>query len=102
MKESTVLLNKKIAIITGGSYGLGAAIAEKLGESGFHIAIIGRSEDKLKEQNSKLEKRGIKCVWAVCDVSKWNEVTAAVNSIKEKLGAPSVLVNNAGGWLGQK
>ncbi len=92
--------NQKVALITGGGYGLGAAIARKFGEIGYRIAIVGRSQEALEAHAAVLQKDRITCVWHICDAQDWRSVLSAVEFTESALGPPALLVNNAGGWIG--
>lgn len=86
------------AIITGSARGIGAAIALRLAEDGFDIALNDVSE-KSFENNDIMEKiraRGVKCEKFIADVSKNEQVEIMVKAVKELFGSIDVLVNNAG------
>lgn len=83
---------KKIVVISGGSDGLGRAIAEKLQQS-HTIIILARNEQKLKKTATAL-----RCEYVVCDITKAEEVEHAVKTIDEKYHRVDVLINNAGVW----
>jgi 3-oxoacyl-[acyl-carrier protein] reductase len=88
-------LKNKTAIVTGGSTGIGAAIALKLAELGANIAIV----DWKEEANaiiSEIEKFGRKAVFIRADVSKFNDAQTAVENIVKEFGKVDILVNNAG------
>ncbi len=88
-------LENKTAIVTGGSTGIGAAIALKLAELGANIAIV----DWKEEANaiiSEIEKFGRKAVFIRADVSKFNDAQTAVENIVKEFGKVDILVNNAG------
>ena len=89
------LKNKK-AIITGGGRGLGKATAIAFAKEGIDIAITGRNEAVLKETVSELETFGIQAIYAVFDVSNYEEVKRGIKSILDSLGSVDILVNNAG------
>jgi len=91
----STLKNKK-AIITGGSKGLGKAIALAFAKEGIDIAITGRNEEALKVTVAELEKFGVKAIYSVFDVSNYNEVKKSIKSITNTLGGVDILVNNAG------
>lgn len=80
-----------IAWVTGGSSGIGEAIARELVGSGYRVAISGRSEAKLQSAASSMGALAI-----VCDVRDEASVAKAHQSIVEALGPVSLLVNNAG------
>lgn len=87
----------KIALVTGGSRGIGRAIALKLAEAGCDVAILyaGR-EDAARETVEALEGMGVRAMSVRCDVSDEAQADAAVCAVTEQLGAVDILVNNAG------
>ncbi|NRB40407.1 MAG: SDR family NAD(P)-dependent oxidoreductase [Pseudomonadales bacterium] len=96
----------KVAIVTGGSRGIGVAIAQRLAAAGAHIAVIARSlESKqalnglpgsLKETVEKINSAGGHAIAIVADLSNPDEdYDAIVAQITQQLGAPSILINNA-------
>lgn len=91
----TDLKNRK-AIITGGGRGLGKATAIAFAKEGIDVAITGRNEAVLKETVSELKVFGVNAIYAVFDVSNYEEVQASIKSIIETLGSIDILVNNAG------
>src|SRR5579864_1693055 len=96
----TFRLDGKVALVTGGSRGLGLQIAEGLGEAGASIAITARREPGLSEGLARLKERGFNATSAVCDISKNDQVETAVQAIVEEFGHIDVLVNNAGATWG--
>jgi len=91
----TDLKNRK-AIITGGGRGLGKATALAFAKEGIDVAITGRNEAVLKETVSELKAFGVNAIYAVFDVSNYEEVQESIKSIIETLGSIDILVNNAG------
>ena len=89
-------LKSRKAIITGGGRGLGKATAIAFAKEGIHIAITGRNEAVLKETVSELEMFGIQAIYAVFDVSNYEEVKRGIKSILDSLGSVDILINNAG------
>jgi NAD(P)-dependent dehydrogenase (short-subunit alcohol dehydrogenase family) len=89
-------LDGKVAIITGGSRGLGLQIAEGLAEAGATIAITARKEPGLREAEAHLASRGVSCLAVRCDIAEASEVTGAVDRVITELGGVDILVNNAG------
>lgn len=87
-------LQGKRAIITGGGRGIGKAIAEALAAEGVHIGLIGRTEEHVKAVAASINE--VKTAYAAADVSNLEDVTAAVNKVKEELGGIDILINNAG------
>jgi len=88
----------KVAVITGGSRGIGRATAIALAQKGAHIAIIYRSsEEKAKALVQEISKTyKVKAKAYECDVSNFNKVKETVLQIEVDFGAINILVNNAG------
>lgn len=89
------LKNKK-AIITGGSRGLGKAIAIAFAKEGIDVAITGRNEKKLQETVAELKALGINTTYEVFNVGNYEEVKTGIKNIISNLGSVDILVNNAG------
>src|SRR5438477_1552044 len=87
-------LSKKAALITGGTSGIGLAIARRLGEEGCRIAICGRDRTKLDAALAKL--RPIEATGVVADICVPNDVTRLVSATAEALRGIDILVSNAG------
>jgi 3-oxoacyl-[acyl-carrier protein] reductase len=83
-------LSRKVAVVTGGGHGIGAAIARKLAGMGATTLICGRNRARLEETAKELG-----CEPFVCDISDWNSVAAMAKHTQEKFGRVDVLVNNA-------
>src|SRR6266852_7203731 len=96
----TFRLDGKIALVTGGSRGLGLQIAEGLGEAGALVAITARREEGLQKAVEHLKQRGIMAMSVVCDISKNDQVEAAVKQVLEHFQHIDILVNNAGATWG--
>ena len=89
-------LKGKVAIVTGGSRGLGKEIASALGEVGAELAITARREEWLTSTQKEFECSGIKCLSIVADVSEVEGVKKMVALVMGKWGRIDILVNNAG------
>ena len=89
-------LKGKMALITGGSRGIGKAIALALAEEGVNVAITGRNEEKLKEVVQEIERKGVKSAYAVFDITSKTEVYGALEKLQKDFGKVDILVNNAG------
>lgn len=89
-------LNGKVAIVTGGSRGLGLEMAEGLGEAGARVVITARREPDLQEAKAHLESKGIDCLAFQGSVADPNSVNALVRATLERFGRIDILVNNAG------
>ncbi|MDK9703685.1 MAG: SDR family oxidoreductase [Sulfuritalea sp.] len=93
-------LTGKVAIITGGSRGLGLQMAEALGEMGARLAITARKADELAEAKAHLEKLGVEVLTVTNDLSKFDQVPGLVTKVLEHYGRIDILVNNAGATWG--
>jgi NAD(P)-dependent dehydrogenase (short-subunit alcohol dehydrogenase family) len=89
-------LGGQVALVTGGSRGLGLQMALALGEMGARIAICARREEELEEAAAELGKRGIETFTVVADLSKAAQVPALVEGALRRFGQVDILVNNAG------
>lgn len=90
------MLKGKKALITGGSRGLGKAVAVAFAKEGIDVAITGRNEQLLKEVKKEIEAFGVAASYAVFDVSDFNEVQKGIQQILNDFGKIDILVNNAG------
>jgi 3-oxoacyl-[acyl-carrier protein] reductase len=93
-----VRLDGRSAIVTGGSKGLGLAIAEEYFASGADVAILARDQGALAEAKQKIQTRGGKgkIVAISCDVSKADAIKKACDQITSEFGKVDIFVNNAG------
>ena len=90
-------LEGKVALVTGGSQGIGAAIAKKLASEGADIAILYVGNPAPAEETvAAIEALGRKVVCKVCDVSNFDDTQAAIKEIIAEFGGVDILVNNAG------
>ena len=90
-------MGDKVALVTGGSGGIGSAIAIKLSEKGFNVAITYLSNEKAaKEVIEKVEKNNVKGLAIKADVSKEKDVEEMMKTINNQFKTIDVLVNNAG------
>jgi NAD(P)-dependent dehydrogenase (short-subunit alcohol dehydrogenase family) len=93
-------LDGKVALITGGSRGLGLQIAKGLGEMGARIAISARKAGELEEAKADLTNQGIEAHTVVNDLSKQDQVSVLVDEVVKRYGRIDILVNNAGATWG--
>lgn len=89
-------LKGKVAVVTGGAGGLGAAIARFLARDGADIAIWDRKVDAAQEIANEISAMGRQVIVCDVDLSKRSDIEAAANKVREELGAVGILVNNAG------
>jgi gluconate 5-dehydrogenase len=93
-------LTGKMAIVTGGSRGLGLQIAEALGEMGAKVAITARKKEELDSAVAQLKKQNVQASSHVCDIGKREAIAPVADEILQKFGAVHILVNNAGATWG--
>ncbi|MFF2654707.1 3-oxoacyl-ACP reductase FabG [Streptomyces sp. NPDC058045] len=86
----------RVAIVTGGARGIGAATAVRLAEEGRAVAVLDLDEAACKDTVEQITAAGGRALAVGCDVSDEEQVAAAVARVAEELGAPTILVNNAG------
>lgn len=91
------MLKDKVAIVTGGTRGIGRAIALKLADHGANIVINYRNSDKEAEElKGILEEKGVKVLAVKCDISNFEDSKNLMDKCKEVFGKIDILVNNAG------
>jgi NAD(P)-dependent dehydrogenase (short-subunit alcohol dehydrogenase family) len=93
-------LGGQVALVTGGSRGLGLQIASALGEMGAKVALCARSREELEHAAARLAKAGIETFAVPCDLSKPDEVPQLVEQVLARFGKIDILVNNAGASWG--
>jgi 2-hydroxycyclohexanecarboxyl-CoA dehydrogenase len=87
----------RVAIVTGAGSGIGRAIAIRLGQDGFAVAVLDLDADAAHSVSDELIKLGLEAsAYGDVDVSQRSQVDAAVERIRSEMGPPLVLVNNAG------
>ena len=89
-------LEGKVALVTGGAYGIGFAIAEAFAQAGAKIAFNCRSQKHLEQALADYKAKGIDAKGYICDVTDEEAVKALVARIEKELGVIDILVNNAG------
>jgi gluconate 5-dehydrogenase len=89
-------LGGRVAIVTGGSRGLGLQMAEALGEMGARVALTARKKDELDQAVAHLAKLGVEASAWVCDLGRREQIAPVVDGILKQYGKTDILVNNAG------
>jgi NAD(P)-dependent dehydrogenase (short-subunit alcohol dehydrogenase family) len=89
----------KIALVTGAGRGIGRDIAQRMAREGYACGLIARTQSQLEETADLIRKAGGKALVTPTDVSKREQVLAAVERVEKELGPISVLINNAGAYL---
>jgi short-subunit dehydrogenase len=93
--------NRKTAVVTGASSGIGEATAKKLSQQGYHLALIARRKDLLDRLADQIRGKGGEVAVVDADLSDESECSSLVERVTSALGSVDVLVNNAGlGWYG--
>jgi len=86
----------KVALVTGGSRGIGRAIALKLASLGAAVAICGRDAAKLRETESLVRAAGVRTIAIIADVTRSDDVSNMMEKVESEIGGINLLVNNAG------
>ena len=90
----------RAALVTGGSSGIGLAIARALGEDGHGITLVARRPDKLETAAQVLRDEGLEVESVAANMAEEDHIKAAVQTHRERYGRLDVLVNNAGVGIG--
>jgi NAD(P)-dependent dehydrogenase (short-subunit alcohol dehydrogenase family) len=93
-------LRGRVALVTGGSRGLGLQIAHALGEAGARVMLSSRKAGDLEQAATELKRAGIDAHWIAADCSKEEDTRRLADDTLERLGAIDILVNNAGASWG--
>lgn len=89
-------MDKRVAIVTGASRGIGRAIAKRLARDGRHVVAVARNAEQLKALEAEISAEGGSCEHRTCDMADGPAVQRMVEEVTEKHGRLDVLVNNAG------
>jgi len=89
-------LTNKVALVTGGTQGIGLAIGKVLGQAGAKICVNGRNEEKLEDCKAEYKKAGIDVHTFAFDVTNEADVDKGISLIEKEIGNIDILVNNAG------
>jgi gluconate 5-dehydrogenase len=93
-------LSGRVAVVTGGSRGLGLQMAEALGEMGAKVALTARKQDELDAAVALLAKQNIDAAAWACDIGRREAIAPVAEAILKKYGKVDILVNNAGATWG--
>lgn len=97
MKASQLFdMSGSVAIVTGASGTLGRQFSIALAEAGAAVALVGRKRDALEATQQELAKTGAKSAIVIADLTQAGAIADMMRSVEQALGAPTVLVNNAG------
>ncbi len=90
-------IKEKIAVITGGSVGIGLAIAHGLAAEGVHLALCARNAERLEQEAQSLRQQyGVRVVGVQADVSRATDIAHFVAEVESTFGGADFLINNAG------
>lgn len=89
-------LKGKFAVVTGASSGLGKDAALAYAKEGVNVGLLARRVERIEELAKEIEALGVKAIAVKCDVTKEEEVKAAIETIVDKFGRIDILLNNAG------
>ncbi len=90
------MTEKRVALVTGGSRGIGAAIVKRLAKDGLHVVALARGADKLQQVVDEIKAEGGSAEVATCDIAVSASLSETLEKIIEAHGRLDVLVNNAG------
>jgi NAD(P)-dependent dehydrogenase (short-subunit alcohol dehydrogenase family) len=93
-------LAEKAALITGGSSGIGLAVARALGEDGYGVTIAARRPDKLEQAAAELRDAGLDVLHVAANMVEEDDIRRMLEAHKERFGRLDVLMNNAGLGIG--
>ena len=88
-------LNKKTAIVSGGSKGIGKAIALKYAQAGADVVICSRRKENLESAVIEAESNGFSLIPIECNTSNFDSIQSVVDLTMDKFGKVDILVNNA-------
>ncbi len=89
-------MEKKVALVTGGSQGIGEAICRRLASDGFHVLVSSRNQAKVDAVAASIREQGGCADGFVLDISNIDSFKECFKDLSSRFGAPAVLVNNAG------
>ncbi len=96
MTVSLKSFQDRVVLITGGSSGIGLALARNLAAQGAHLWLLARRKDTLNEAMEQLKVFPGGCQVISADVSDWTQVQKAVSRIEKEAGLPDLVINSAG------
>ncbi|HSS99508.1 MAG TPA: SDR family NAD(P)-dependent oxidoreductase, partial [Terriglobales bacterium] len=89
-------LDDKVAVVTGGGRGIGAAIASKLAGLGAAVVICGRTRKAIEDTAKSISQNGLKAEAIECDVTDLRSVESLAQHVESNFGRLDVLINNSG------
>ena len=96
-------IKDKVAVITGGSIGIGLAVAEGLAKEGVHLALCARNEGRLLDEVNRIkDEYGIETLGVATDVTSSQDIDHLVSEVETTYGGADILINNAGTGSNEK
>lgn len=96
-------LREQVAVITGGSVGIGLAVAHALAAEGVHLVLCARDEPRVIERANEIKSHyGVDAIGVGVDVSKAEDISRLVSEIEKTFGGADILINNAGSGTNEK
>ena len=92
----------RLALVTGASGGIGAAISLLLSRKGCTVILVSRSRERLTSLSSQIEGEGGRCLVMQCDLADREDIVRMASRLKEEVGVPDLIVNNAGAYCFQR
>jgi 3-oxoacyl-[acyl-carrier protein] reductase len=89
-------LKGKVAVVTGGTEGIGRATAMRLAQEGAHVAICARTRDAVENTTAEIQKHGAQVLGMAADMSKADDIERFMKAVVDRFGRIDILVNNAG------
>ena len=93
------ILKDKVALITGSSRGIGAAIAQLFAEQGASVVVHGRDTNAIAAVTARIEETGARVMSAAADLTRYEQIEAMRETIEQRFGSVDILVANAGGSI---
>ena len=90
------MTEKRVALVTGGSRGIGAAIVKRLARDGIHVVALARCLDRLQQVCDEVKSAGGSAEAVTCDIADAKALAQTVEQVADKHGRLDILVNNAG------
>lgn len=89
-------LNGKNAVVTGGAQGIGRAIALRLAKDGTNVAVLDLNIETARQTAADIKESGVEAIALACDVTQYDQVKKAVDTVHETWNSIDILINNAG------
>lgn len=91
-----LMLEDKVALVCGASQGLGLAIAQALAAEGVAVALLARNAAKLAAEADAIRQSGGRALAVPANLSDWDSIAKALESVRREFGDPDILINNSG------